>query len=309
MGKKMLAALLASTLTTMVSTTFPAFACPDTTAMCVDHFDLEQKRLSYANVTYPPSLPYAPTSMNLSHYYNAHDKSNGPSRLSVTPTQSSHLVDPLWTPFGSFPQIKTMSFPHKWNNDVTDNTKRNEDSPQIYVVKKGDTLYRIAQWFDTTVELLMTENRITDPTLLQIGQKLAIPPSYTDTLAWLEENPEKRQVEQVLNATLTAYTAGYESTGKTPSHPAYGITSSGTKVKEGRTIAVDPNVIPIGSIVYIEGVGLRRAEDTGSAIKGARIDVYIPELEEALEFGVKENVKVYVLSTDEEDDLIPPNAS
>ena len=47
------------------------------------------------------------------------------------------------------------------------------------------------------------------------------------------------------------------------------------------TIAVDPSVIPIGSRVYIEGLGYFVAQDTGSAIKGRRIDVFMNDLEEA----------------------------
>ena len=74
-------------------------------------------------------------------------------------------------------------------------------------------------------------------------------------------------------------------------------------MKENHTIAVDPSVIPLGTYVYIEGIGIRKAEDTGSAIKGRKIDVYIPELEEALEFGVKKNVKVYVLGTSSDHDI------
>lgn len=187
--------------------------------------------------------------------------------------------------------------PDRWNESGTtilNPPAKTEVKPQKhYVVQKGDTLYRIAQFFDTTVELLMLENGIADPTTLQIGQKLAIPPSREDIADWIK-NRDNRVIKE-LEVTLTAYTAGYESTGKTPSHPAYGITSSGTRVKENLTIAVDPEVIPMGSLVYIEGIGIRRAEDTGSAIKGSRIDVYIPDLKEALEFGVKKNVKVYVL--------------
>ncbi|CAM4485509.1 ubiquitin-like domain-containing protein [Paenibacillus tarimensis] len=97
------------------------------------------------------------------------------------------------------------------------------------------------------------------------------------------------------NVTLTAYSAGVASTGKSENHPQYGITASGARVKEGRTIAVDPKVIPIGWWVYIEGIGFRRAEDTGSAIKGNKIDVYFDSESYALKFGRKKGYTVYVL--------------
>lgn len=89
------------------------------------------------------------------------------------------------------------------------------------------------------------------------------------------------------NVTLTAYSADLSSTGKDESHPEYGITSSGTRVQEGRTIAVDPKVIPIGWWVYIEGIGFRRAEDKGSAVKGNKIDVYFDSTKIANKFGRK----------------------
>ncbi|NBD28106.1 DUF348 domain-containing protein [Paenibacillus sp. T1] len=97
------------------------------------------------------------------------------------------------------------------------------------------------------------------------------------------------------NVTLTAYSAGVASTGKGKNHPEYGITASGARVHEGRTIAVDPRVIPIGYWVYIEGIGFRRAEDTGSAIKGSKIDVYFDSESYADRFGLKRGYTVYVL--------------
>jgi len=97
------------------------------------------------------------------------------------------------------------------------------------------------------------------------------------------------------NVTLTAYSAGFESTGKTEDHPLYGITASGTKVQEGRTIAVDPDVIPLGWWVYIEGIGFRRAEDKGSAVKGKKIDIYYDSETKAERFGKKKGYTVYVI--------------
>ncbi len=66
-----------------------------------------------------------------------------------------------------------------------------------------------------------------------------------------------------------------------------GVTATGTQVTAGRTIAVDPKVIPYGSEVYIEGYGFRTAEDTGGAIKGNHIDIAVGVHEEANDFGVK----------------------
>ena len=73
-----------------------------------------------------------------------------------------------------------------------------------------------------------------------------------------------------------------------------GHTASGTIPKEGRTIAVDPAVIPLGSVVYIEGYGVRVAEDTGAYIKGDRGDLFIEDWNEAKEFGRKK-LRVVIL--------------
>ncbi len=99
----------------------------------------------------------------------------------------------------------------------------------------------------------------------------------------------------MLPFVATAYTAGPESTGKAPGHPAYGITRSGRKAEEGRTVAVDPAVIPLDTWVYIENVGLRRAEDTGGKIKGCRLDIFMQSLPQALDFGVQ-TVNIQVLA-------------
>lgn len=92
--------------------------------------------------------------------------------------------------------------------------------------------------------------------------------------------------KMIKNVSMTAYSS---------EEPGIGTkTASGTRVTEGRTIAVDPNVIPIGWWVYIEGLGFRRAEDTGGAIKGNKIDVYYDSLSHARNFGRKSRT-VYVI--------------
>ncbi|MEK8132398.1 3D domain-containing protein [Paenibacillus filicis] len=164
-----------------------------------------------------------------------------------------------------------------------------------YQVKSGDTLYRISRSFGVDVNDIQAANPLSDPNRLKIGTLLDIP---LQKPALQLADGRQKVIKEVLSSTLTAYTAGFESTGKTPAHPQYGITYSGSKAEEGRTIAVDPKIIPIGTTVFIDGVGIRQAEDTGSAIRGSRIDVYMKNVDQALEFGVKKNVKVYVLSSE-----------
>lgn len=122
------------------------------------------------------------------------------------------------------------------------------------------------------------------------------PEPSTAEFKTLRLNGQSIKVKRVLNnVILTAYTAGPESTGKDKGDDGYGITATGTKVSEGRTISVDPDVIPLGWWVYIEGIGFRRAEDTGSAIKGKKIDVYFESESYANKFGTKRGHTVYVI--------------
>lgn len=106
-----------------------------------------------------------------------------------------------------------------------------------------------------------------------------------------EVKKEKVKIENKVEYTkmkATAYTAGYESTGKTPSDDEYGVTASGKIVSEGRTIAC-PRTMSFGTKVYVKEMNKTYVcEDRGSAITSGRIDIYIASLDEALEFGVKE---------------------
>ena len=91
---------------------------------------------------------------------------------------------------------------------------------------------------------------------------------------------------------LTAYCPCAKCCGKTD-----GITATGTTAAEGRTIAVDPRVIPYGSTVtvyFADGASHSyTAEDCGGGIKGNRLDIYFDDHQAALQFGVQ-SAMVYV---------------
>ncbi|WP_010532290.1 3D domain-containing protein [Lentibacillus jeotgali] len=95
----------------------------------------------------------------------------------------------------------------------------------------------------------------------------------------------------------TGYTAGVESTGKTPDHPQYGITYSGVKVQRDlySTIAADLDVFPIGTILYIPGYGYGVVADIGSAINGNQIDLYYETVEDVYNEWGKKEVEVYIV--------------
>ena len=61
-----------------------------------------------------------------------------------------------------------------------------------------------------------------------------------------------------------------------------------------KVIAVDPNVIPLGTKVWVEGYGNAVAADTGGAIKGNKIDVLVPTTSKAKSWGRKK-VRIKVL--------------
>ena len=79
---------------------------------------------------------------------------------------------------------------------------------------------------------------------------------------------------------------------KAYSYTGGGRTAMGTRARVGE-IAVDPRVIPLGSKVYIEGVGARIAEDTGGNIKGNTIDIYMNSVAECRKWGAR-TVTIYI---------------
>lgn len=95
---------------------------------------------------------------------------------------------------------------------------------------------------------------------------------------------------QEMYVTATAYTAQCNGCS--------GVTATGINLKANpdlKVIAVDPNVIPLGSKVWVEGYGHAIAGDTGGAIKGNKIDLFVSSKEQAYRFGRKQ-VKIKVLN-------------
>jgi 3D (Asp-Asp-Asp) domain-containing protein len=73
-----------------------------------------------------------------------------------------------------------------------------------------------------------------------------------------------------------------------------GITATGMRAQHG-VVAVDPDVIPLGTRLFIPGYGIAIAADTGGAIQGAKIDLCMESYGDAISFG-RQTIKVYVLN-------------
>ena len=83
---------------------------------------------------------------------------------------------------------------------------------------------------------------------------------------------------------ITAYSNDYQSTGKYPSDPAYGITASGTRARAGTCAS---KTLPFGTEVEIMGLGTYTVEDRGGGLEKDQIDVWFPRHKDAKNFGVQ----------------------
>lgn len=85
-------------------------------------------------------------------------------------------------------------------------------------------------------------------------------------------------------AVVTAYTLSPSETGKRPGDPGWGVTASGLRVRPG-TAAVDPRVIPLGTVLWIPGYGPAVATDTGGGVKGWHVDIWMEDRASAMRWG------------------------
>lgn len=144
----------------------------------------------------------------------------------------------------------------------------------IELIRKNKALQQtIESQQETIYNLTETNKKLSDSEIINTQVKYM---SYKETSVKTDSRKYLGKFK------ITHYCACTKCCGKN----AKGITASGKKVEENKTIAVDPKVIKLGSTVYIDGYGLMEAQDTGSAIKGNIIDVYIPDHNKALKLGV-----------------------
>lgn len=118
---------------------------------------------------------------------------------------------------------------------------------------------------------------------IEIIKEQAIPIYYENEIV-VTENPIEKKYLGDFN--LTAYCPCEICCEQWGGSPVGKTTSIGVGAYNGITFAVDPKVIPYGTALYIEGVGVGIATDCGGAIKGHRIDIYYSNHQDALNFGI-----------------------
>lgn len=191
-----------------------------------------------------------------------------------------------------FVQIKEII--HYQEKQISVDTMYITEEKVMQEGKQGYNLYEI--------EVVIDNNFITisDKSLIENVETIDEIIGY-GAINTVKIDGKDRKILDVMTVEATAYTKEYACTGKNPGDPYYGITASGVPVEKGH-IAVDPSVIPYTSEVYIVGLdeigneykGKYIATDTGGAIKGNRIDVYIDNYPEVNRFG-RRNMKLLLL--------------
>ncbi|WP_317913621.1 3D domain-containing protein [Carnobacterium maltaromaticum] len=208
-----------------------------------------------------------------------------------------------------------------------------EKTPTVanYTVEAGDTIENIAKAFEVSLADLMKWNAgLTIDSIIQVGQTIKIQtekdPTTIETskLSWeapapvvevapepavVAEAPVTQPVEAVaevapaptVETTPTAAAPSgrvvtVSATAYSTSEPGMSsFTALGIDLRQtSNVIAVDPNVIPLGSRVFVEGYGEAIAGDTGGAIVGNKIDVHFATVDACYQWGVR-SVQVTIL--------------
>ena len=206
-------------------------------------------------------------------------------------------------------------------SEIKDGIKNNEDGSSEYTIQWGDTLSSVAAATETSLNSLINVNDINNANIIYTGNTISL--SADHSTVTIEKEDEKvsydvspatevveaeapKQEEPVQNeAPVKEPVAVVETPAAEPAQQATGqsvtvqataystnqpelsdTTATGINLNSNpNVIAVDPNFIPLGSTITIPGYGTFIAGDTGSAIKGNRIDIHMTDLNRAMNFG------------------------
>lgn len=147
------------------------------------------------------------------------------------------------------------------------------------------------------------EKRVVESKVEKQEEKPVVQPRTVEkrVVAETKSEPVEKKVENKTDDSLsgwrkiTVVATAYSLIGDPTGSDGTPFTSTGTRPVAGRTIAVDPSLIPYGSQIKIPsmGSGIYKAEDTGGAINGNRIDIYMSNGDLARQFG-RQTIEIYV---------------
>ncbi|MFJ7668689.1 3D domain-containing protein [Lysinibacillus sp. NPDC097195] len=217
--------------------------------------------------------------------------------LSLAEFQQLDEIDSIWVESEQLLGVERILKEEKEDKeDKEDTTHR---------IEAGDTLYSLAKAYNVKVDDLQEWNNLSSD-LIFVGETLAVKasaakPKPTKSIASAAKKTTTKPVTKAVSAPTNK--DGQTYTMRATAYTAYcegcsGITANGTDIRSNpnlKVIAVDPRVIPLGTKVWVEGYGEAIAADTGGAIKGNKIDVFIPSDGQARNWGVR-TVTVKILN-------------
>ena len=271
-----------STPATSAATTVPS----DTTAAPVT----ETAEAVHYYVTASLSIRTGPgTTFDKTGSYKAGDEvdsvaatSNGWKKLST----GSYVIDDF---LSTTPPETAMDATYYAKGDVNVRSGPGTEYAVVKTLKAGDAISVVAKtsngWFRTVKGTYLSADVCTDT-----------PPATPTPAATPTPKPTPKPTPTPTPAPGSkSYIGDFKVTFYGPTGHT---TKTGTVCEEGRTIAVDPSVIPLGSKIYIEndplgGDGYYIAEDTGGAVKGNIIDIFADDGESRATIS---SVKVYIVN-------------
>lgn len=178
-------------------------------------------------------------------------------------------------------------------HETTDTTtERNAERRRARQAERTASAWRILAYAALVVAILAVHAAGAD-TASEPTTSTTVPvPQTVTTIQSVQEDFENERIEAALLAqahmieecVVTHYDCCVECCGKDD-----GITASGVRATPGVTVAVDPDVIPLGADVLVDygdgKIHYYRADDTGGAVRGNHIDLCVGTHDEALQLG------------------------